>query len=259
MTYKDLIKIFYVFAAQHPILQNWSWGNLSDYQREDYIQKYPAIHFVPQPSTIDNTYTNFNFTILIFDLLNEYVGVETKSNQLDSLSLTYEILNDFYAFFINQLTGYGTEVRLEKIYKHYEDGRLDIKTRCLSAFQIQSFDNPMLGKLYAGGEINYLGNDPKISAALHHEFIFYLKEILYLLDFITEYDPNLVNSFTFAHKIGLKLEDELELLKIESEEERSQFLIQHFKRMIPVMKAIEQAKEKIKQNGHFKHLDPLSF
>jgi hypothetical protein len=161
--------------------------------------------------------------------------------------------------FINQLTGYGTEVRLEKIYKRYEDGRLDIKTRCLSAFQIQSFDNPMLGKLYAGGEINYLGNDPKISAALHHEFIFYLKEILYLLDFITEYDPNLVNSFTFAHKIGLKLEDELELLKIESEEERSLFLIQHFKRMIPVMKSIEQAKEKIKQNGHFKHLDPLSF
>lgn len=107
MTYKDLIKLFYVFAAQHPILKNWSWGNLSDYQREDYKQKYPALHIVPQPSTLDNTYTNFNFTILIFDLLNEWVGDDTKSNQLDSLSLTHEILNDFYAYFINQLTGYG--------------------------------------------------------------------------------------------------------------------------------------------------------
>jgi aryl-phospho-beta-D-glucosidase BglC (GH1 family) len=107
MTYKDLIKIFYVFAAQHPILKQASWGNLSDYQREDYIQKYPALHIVPQPSTIDNTYTNFNFTILIFDLLNEYVGDDTKSNQLDSLSLCHEILNDFYAYFINQLTGFG--------------------------------------------------------------------------------------------------------------------------------------------------------
>ena len=47
--------------------------------------------------------------------------------------------------YINQLTGYGTEVRLEKIYKRYEDGRLDIKTRCLSAFQIQTFDNPGMG------------------------------------------------------------------------------------------------------------------
>lgn len=107
MTYKDLIKIFYVFAAQHPMIKNWSWGNLSDYQREDYIQKYPALHIVPTPSLIDNTYTNFNFTILFFDLLNEYVGQETNSNQLDSLSLCHEILNDFYAYFINQLTGYG--------------------------------------------------------------------------------------------------------------------------------------------------------
>ena len=107
MTYKDLIKIFYVFAAQHPMLKNWSWGNMSDYQREDYIQKYPAIHWVPTPSTIDNDNTQFNFIMLVFDKLNEYVGNEEKSNQLDSLSLSHEILNDFYAYFINQLTGYG--------------------------------------------------------------------------------------------------------------------------------------------------------
>jgi hypothetical protein len=107
MTYKDLIGLFYAFAAQHPILQTRSWGNLSDYSREDYITKYPAIHIVPLPSTLDNTSTTFNFTILIYDLLNEYVGVENKSNQLDSLSLCQEILNDFYAFFINQTTGFG--------------------------------------------------------------------------------------------------------------------------------------------------------
>lgn len=121
MNYKDLIKIFYVFAAQHPMLKNVSWGNLSDYQREDYIQKYPALHIVPQPSTLDNTYNNFNFTILIFDLLNEYVGDEVRSNQLDSLSLTYEILNDFYAFFINQLTGFGFFLQNPVQYTPFND------------------------------------------------------------------------------------------------------------------------------------------
>lgn len=121
MNYKDLIKIFFVFAAQHPMLKNVSWGNLSDYQREDYIQKYPALHIVPQPSTLDNTYNNFNFTILIFDLLNEYVGDEYKSNQLDSLSLTYEILNDFYAFFINQLTGFGFFLQNPVQYTPFND------------------------------------------------------------------------------------------------------------------------------------------
>lgn len=121
MNYKDLIKIFYVFAAQHPMLKNVSWGNLSDYQREDYIQQYPALHIVPQPSTLDNTYNNFNFTILIFDLLNEYVGDEYKSNQLDSLSLTYEILNDFYAYFINQLTGFGFFLQNPVQYTPFND------------------------------------------------------------------------------------------------------------------------------------------
>jgi hypothetical protein len=108
MTYKDLIKVFRVFAAQHPILKDhFSWGQLSDYQREEYIQKYPAIHFVPIASVIDNTNTNFNFNILIFDLNNEWKDMSFNSNQLDSLSLCHEILNDFYAFFINQTTNYN--------------------------------------------------------------------------------------------------------------------------------------------------------
>lgn len=107
MTYKELIKIFYVFAAQHPLINQVSWGNLSDYQRDNYIQKYIAIHFIPQPSTRDNTSTTFNWSILIFDKLNEYVGEDTKSNQLDCLSICQQVLDDFYAYFINQLTKYG--------------------------------------------------------------------------------------------------------------------------------------------------------
>jgi hypothetical protein len=52
-----------------------------------------------------------------------------------------------------------------------------------------------------------------ITAALQHEFMFYLKEILFLLNYPAEVDPKTVNSFSFAHKIGLKLEEELQLLQ----------------------------------------------
>jgi hypothetical protein len=161
--------------------------------------------------------------------------------------------------FTNQLSGYGTEVMLEKINKRYDDGRLDIQTRGLRVFKILTFDNPMRGKLYAGGKVAFLKDDPKITDLQHHEFIFYLKEILHLLNFEVEFDPLLINSFTFAHKVGLRLEEELELLQIESESGRTDFLIDHFKRMIPVIKAVEIAKEKIKLNGHHKYLDPLNF
>ncbi|MFN3999529.1 LON peptidase substrate-binding domain-containing protein [Algoriphagus sp.] len=161
--------------------------------------------------------------------------------------------------FTDKLSGFGTEVMLEKVSKRYDDGRLDIQTRGLSVFKILSFDNPSKGKLYAGGNVSFIQNDPKITEVKHHEFIFYLKEMLFLLNFEVEFDPLSINSYTFAHKVGLRLEEELELLLMESESDRADFLIRHFKRMIPVIKAVESAKEKIKLNGHFKHLDPLKF
>lgn len=161
--------------------------------------------------------------------------------------------------FTDELSGYGTAVRLEDVTTRYEDGRLDINTRGIQAFEILSFDNPMPGKPYAGGEIAYLPSNPRVGSALQYEFVFYLKEVLFLLDYQAAVDPETVTSYTFAHKVGLSLEEELALLQLVSEEGRVIYLIQHFKRMIPTMKAIQQAKEKIKLNGHFKHLDPLNF
>ena len=161
--------------------------------------------------------------------------------------------------YLNSLSGYGTEIALEKVNKRYDDGRLDIQTRGMRPFKILSFDNPTKAKLYAGGNVSFLNDDPKISEFLHHEFIFYLKEMLHLLNYQGEFNSETVDSYTFTHKLGLKLEEELELLQIESESERTEYLIKHFKRMIPVIKAVEQAREKIKLNGHFKHLDPLNF
>jgi Lon protease-like protein len=161
--------------------------------------------------------------------------------------------------YLDTLSDFGTEVILEKVNKRYEDGRLDVQTRGVRAFRIHSFDNPMNGKQYAGGTVSYLSDDPHVSEFLHHEFVFYLREILHLLGFRGEFDPVRVNSYTFSHKLGLKLDEELELLQMESESERTAFLIRHLKRIIPVIKSVEQAREKIRLNGHFKHLDPLNF
>jgi Lon protease-like protein len=161
--------------------------------------------------------------------------------------------------YTDKLSGFGTEVRLEKIYKRYEDGRLDIQTRGTRAFHIKSFDNPMEGKLYAAGEVQFLPDDMRITAALQHEYIFFLKEMFHLLHFSPEINPKELTSYSFSHRVGLTLDEELDLLKLESEKERTEYLIRHFKRMIPVMKAADEAKDKIKQNGHFKHLDPLDF
>lgn len=161
--------------------------------------------------------------------------------------------------FLDQLTGFGTEMELIGVHKRYFDGRLDIRTLGKRIFKLESFENPMPGKLYAGGRVSFLSNREGVTPSLKHEYVFYLKEILYLLNYPQEISTEEVNSYSFSHKIGLSIEEELELIKLESEAERVAFLTQYFKRMIPALKAAEEAKEKIKQNGHFKHLDPLNF
>jgi len=161
--------------------------------------------------------------------------------------------------FTDKLTGYGTEVTLENVYHRYEDGRLDIKTKGNRVFRLTSFDNPAPEKNYAGGNVDFIDLDMTTHERKQKEYTFYLKEMLRLLNHEIDPDPMSINSFSYAHKIGLTLEEELELLLIPKELDRLDYLIKHFNRMIPAFKAAESAKKKIKMNGHFKHLDPLQF
>ncbi|WP_143959748.1 LON peptidase substrate-binding domain-containing protein [Litoribacter populi] len=161
--------------------------------------------------------------------------------------------------YLKELTTFGTEVELVQIVQTYEDGRMDIKTKAIQPFEILRFENPQEGKLYPGGEIAYLENDPHVSEVIYQQFLFYLKEMLRLLQYDADISKFQVTSFTFAHVVGLKLEEEFELLLMQKESERQEYLILHFKKMIPVMKDLQHAKEKIRMNGHFKYLDPLDF
>ncbi|MGY6744680.1 MAG: LON peptidase substrate-binding domain-containing protein [Cecembia sp.] len=161
--------------------------------------------------------------------------------------------------YLDRLMPYGTEVELLEISKVYDDGRMDIKTVGRRVFEMITFDNPTKGKLYAGGNVHYYENDPRVPKTVYDEFLFYLKELLRLMDQKVEIRPLDVDSFTFSHKIGLKMEEEYELLQMEKEADRLKFLTAHLMRVIPVLREIEQAKKRIQMNGHFKNLDPLNF
>ena len=163
------------------------------------------------------------------------------------------------AVYLDKLMPFGTEVELKEVSKVYEDGRMDIKTIGKKVFEIMTLDNPMPQKLYAGGQVIFYENDPKIPENLYSEFLFYLKELFRLMNYTVDLIPLQVNSFTYAHKIGLKLEEEYDLLQIDKEAERVKFLIRHLLKVIPILRDVEAAKVKIQMNGHFKSLDPLDF
>lgn len=163
------------------------------------------------------------------------------------------------AVYLDRLMSFGTEVELKEVSKVYEDGRMDIKTIGRKVFEIMTLDNPMPQKLYAGGQVMFCEDNPKVPENLYSEFLFYLRELFRLMDYAVELIPLQVNSFTYAHKIGLKIEEEYELLQMDKEVERVKYLIRHLLKVIPILRDMEAAKIKIKMNGHFKNLDPLGF
>ena len=58
------------------------------------------------------------------------------------------------------------------------------------------------------------------------------------------------------HKIGLSIEQELQLLAITTESDRQSFVIDHLIKFIPEVKKMKDLQLKAALNGHFKNLDP---
>lgn len=164
------------------------------------------------------------------------------------------------SFVLNKIE-LGTEVEILDVTKKYDDGRLDIQTRALKVFRVKDFWNPWGEKLYAGGEIDYL---PESESIADEDLLFEFKELCnQLFGWLSEVDiPNLAlvdSAYDVAHKIGLKPDEEYRLLEMKDESERLQYAIEHLKRLIPALERAQTAQDRIKQNGHFKHLDPLEF
>lgn len=160
----------------------------------------------------------------------------------------------------NQLKRFGTEMLISKVAKRYESGELDICTVGVRIFQIESFDNPVDGKLYAGGQVKFLQHE-EISEIVDRELFEMVEEFYRHLQKRVDYSNVIPQPFSFriAHKIGLSIEEEYELLKMPTEKQRQDFLKEHFKKILPIVSNLERTKEIIAMNGHFKNLDPLDF
>lgn len=155
---------------------------------------------------------------------------------------------------------YGTEVKITKLEKTYEDGRMDVRTVGLGIFKVIDFVSPLPGKLYSGGTVEMVKNTADGDVVLQEELYKLASDLFEWLGMqeLVKFDQKML-TYTIAHKIGLSKEQEYELLKTSSERKRQEYLISYLKLTIPIVKQMEQAKDRIRQNGHFKHLDPLSF
>jgi Lon protease-like protein len=163
-------------------------------------------------------------------------------------------------FVNNKLADYGTEVHITQLSKRYGDGRMDINTKGIRVFRTTNFQNPVEGKLYAGGEVDFIDNDDLNETV--NPFLLSLVDRLYtLLKIKVDYNKPEYQPFSYriAHKIGLSVNEEYELLTVSSEIQRQKILIAHLERILPIVSEVERTKDRISMNGHFKEFDALNF
>jgi hypothetical protein len=137
-----------------------------------------------------------------------------------------------------------------------DKGEMDIKTKGGKVFRILEVIKSVPDKLYSGAIVNYPDTYEKGNLELMHKVMNGIRDLHKLLKVNKEFkkaDED-IRCFEVAHHIGLSLEEEYELLGLFDERQRQEYLKRHLTKVIPMVAGMEQLKEKIKLNGHFKNL-----
>jgi len=151
----------------------------------------------------------------------------------------------------------GTTVKVVEIDRQYPDGRMDVITKGIQRFTIQSYNDPMEQKLYAGAVLKYHDYLDNPDFAMSIEIINNIKKLYKVMKVkqgVNE-DELSFRIYQIVHKIGLTVNQEIQLLELNSELERQHFVLDHLKHLIPIVSNLDLMKRKISMNGHFKNVE----
>lgn len=153
----------------------------------------------------------------------------------------------------------GTLMEVAEVVKEYDNGEFDIRTRGIKIFRLLEVIRDVPEKLYNGAIVNYPENkmeqgDTDISRLIVNEVrrLYTLLNVEEKFPVQKEGDP--IFSYQIAHFVGLSMQQEYELLGLFAELQRLEYLRRHLKEITPVVQELEQMKERVKRNGHFRDL-----
>jgi len=160
----------------------------------------------------------------------------------------------------NKIQDVGCMVEITELSKVHENGEMDIKTKGVKVFRILEIIKDIPDKLYSGAIVNYPDNYKKVNVEVMRKLLKSVEELHQILKVSKEFkkEAGEINSYDVAHHIGLSLEEEYELLGLLDERQRMEYLKRHLAKVIPLLTGMEELKEKIKLNGHFKNLSSFN-
>jgi uncharacterized protein len=161
----------------------------------------------------------------------------------------------------NRLQDYGSLVELIEVTKVHENGEIDIKTRGSKVFRILEVIKEVPDKLYSGAIVNYPETNEEGNRELMKKVMNSIRELHKLLKVDKDFNKKdeEVKAYDVAHHVGLSMEEEYEMLHLLQERQRQEYLKRHLTKVIPLVAEMEQLREKIKLNGHFRNLSGLGF
>jgi hypothetical protein len=153
---------------------------------------------------------------------------------------------------------YGVEMKINEISKVYPNGEMDIKSEGLRVFRVLDFFKQAKDKLYPGAIIEFAENIEDEDYGKRLLLWDLMQELFDTLNVSRSFSkkPTEISTFELGHHVALPLEEEYKMLLLESESERQDFLILHLKKILPTLQNLEEAKNKIGMNGHFRNLRP---
>ena len=150
----------------------------------------------------------------------------------------------------------GTVVEITEMVKEYGDGSMDIITEGKSIYRVLEIIKIVPDKLFSGAIVNHLQNNITPKRKMQQEVLALIRELHKLLGVnkpLKKNDDDLL-SYDLANHAGLTLKEEYELLLLLREDQRLEYLKQQLQKILPVVAATENLKNKIQMNGHFKEL-----
>ena len=151
---------------------------------------------------------------------------------------------------------FGTLVEIVEVVAVHADGKMDISTKGLRIFNMLETIKILPDKLYSGAIVTYPANDERVKSKMMGEILGDIRRLHALLNLTKDFkkpDTNLV-SYDVAHHAGLTVKEEYEVLGLLREDQRLEYLKRHLGKIIAMVAGMENLKEKIQLNGHFREL-----
>lgn len=156
----------------------------------------------------------------------------------------------------NKMQEHGSLVEIAELSKVYDNGEMDIKTKGVQVFRLLEVIKEIPDKLYSGAIVTYPENYTHGNPDMMRKLMNGIRELHEILKVSKDFkkEDSEMQCYDVAHHIGLSLEEEYEILSLFDERQRQEYLKRHLAKVIPMLAGMEQLKEKIKLNGHFKNL-----